>query len=413
MLIIGRGVYYVLNIQERCVIMVKLFNKMTLTKRVGLSLSAVILGVALLVPAAKTFAQSQSCWSDTIPLTSTAAQSRSIFCILQGEGKDTAAAAGNTWVDDFNHGLLEAPFPTSSYQVYDNLGGIEQSKHWLHNDHWMVDIAPNAVDDQYPGGNVGGAMIRPNQSFTFQNGMLSVENVVSAGHEDYTGNNWHEVILTTADAPHTDYFKGLYGDEQFTGHWSLGMRMQADRLPIVALFRPDGEREWEASFWQMAGTENFGGGPWGELENVWRVCPADAQDMGCRDDFRWEVTANSVTLYVNGHKYWSQTGLAMPAELVTGNNYVYMASMTWREPAKTVRFHWDNLRINKPMGSLPEPTHSPHPTVTPSPTATPAPAHNAEDFANKTLEYFGAPKTNKNINYLKKLYNTILVKLVF
>lgn len=342
-------------------------------------------------------AQQLPCLSDVIPLAATAEQPRAIFCLVSGTGTDTAVRGANTWRDDFTHGQTLTNFPTSSYKVFETLGGVAQSKHWLHANHWMVDIAPSSTS------GVGGAMIRPDATFTFQNGVLSVEHVVSAGHQDYTVNDWHEVILTNAAAPQTDYYKGLYGYEQFTGSWSLGMRMQADRLPIVALFRPDGTRAWEASFWQLAGKSNYGGGPWGELATVWRECQKGTMDMGCRDAFRWEVRPTAITLYVNGVKYWDQTGLPqLPDELITGNTYVYAASIAWREPAQVVRYHWDNMRINVPMGS-PEPTMTPTPTATPSP----SPTMSAEKFAQDMTTYFGVAQTTRNSNYFKRLYTSI------
>lgn len=44
------------------------------------------------------------------------------------------------------------------------------------------------------------------------------------------------------------------------------------------------------------------------LGDYWRACELDEMDMACRDRFRLEVKKDSITLYVNGMKYFEDAG---------------------------------------------------------------------------------------------------------
>jgi hypothetical protein len=258
----------------------------------------------------------------------------------------------------------------------------------------MMDLQPK---DSSGNGLLGGGMMRPDRSFRFENGKLVVESDVAAGITQYGPGGadiWPEVVVTPAPAPTGKIPDSLYAYGQFGGTWSFGCRYQPTRVPVCSLYNPDGQpgnpslfgtpagRVWEMSNFEEVGTTNFGGYPdnGGPLDKAWRTCNGTDPDINCRDRFRMELTKTSVTIYVNGVKYFEQTGLKVPFPdaLVNGNVYVYFAGWEVRQTAETIRFHWDHLAINPAGGptSAPPPPPVPSPTpsgtpVTPTPTPTP------------------------------------------
>lgn len=301
-----------------------------------------------------------SCWPTALPVGATTGQPAPIFCSVVNPGQDTSVPenGANTWLDEFDHGLSFASFANTRYQVFENVGNyFYKTKHWLHNNHWMVDLAP---DDQAHAGDssgVGGAMIRPDRTFRFQNGKLVIETDYAAGIQDYQTGAWGEIVVTTAPAPTQLRSAGLYAYDMFPNHYTLGLRMQPDRHTTAALMdntsrgELEGGRPWEISFFQVVGTSVFGGAPFNGLENYWRVCNGGDPDMLCRDRFRLELTQTTFTVYVNGQKYFEQTGMPpLPNELVNGDLYIYLASVSWNSPADTLRYHWDHFAINPTTG---------------------------------------------------------------
>jgi hypothetical protein len=279
-----------------------------------------------------------------------------VFDLLTTENIDTAIRSHNSWLDEFDHALSFSNFNNTAYRVFEHQNGIHDSIHWRHANHWMVDIASVPLGDPVNGNILGGALISPNQSFQFQNGKFIVEADMAAGHQDYDENSnsaWGELIITTAPNPLYSRPNGLYGYDLFPGHWTLGCRLQPSRESICTLMDNtnrgllNGGRTWEMSWFQHVGTTVYGGFPDSGLENYWRTCAGDQGDFGCRDRFRMEITATSVTLFVNGIKYFEQTGVPeMPAELLNGNLYVYYGSMVAGHQAPVIRYHWDKLTVN-------------------------------------------------------------------
>ncbi len=286
------------------------------------------------------------CHAGVVPDAALAGQPGPVFCEPLPSGPGTAVPGDGTWTDRFDHGLRLAGMGGSGYRTFVT-AGVDQAAFWRHADHWMVDVAPSAGDS-------GGALLRPRRPQRFVDGRLSVEVVTAAGHADYGATAWPEIVVTTAQRPTAPRQDGLYAYDHFRHHPSLGCRLEADRTPVCALMdatprgAAQGGRVWEMSFHQQAGTESFGGGPWGPAAAAWRTCAVDDDpDTACRDRFRLELSATSLTLRVNGVRYFAQSGLpALPDELLDGDVYVYAASMTWLSEADVVRFHWDDLVVN-------------------------------------------------------------------
>jgi hypothetical protein len=314
--------------------------------------------------------------------------------MLNSGGRDTHTAGANSWLDDFNHGQLMANIP-AAYKVFNgvqcqqNLATATGCKYgtFLHNNHWMQDIYG-------PAGTGGGAFMRPDRSFNFENGKLTIEFDLAAGGLNYF-DEWPEVIVSNSSSPVGFNYgptpsKGIddggYGYGQFGGYYTVGIRMNGDRAPIAAMYDNTQrgfacgrlfEIAWylDGSNGQSAGCprlvfNKLGGEPGlaqrelGADMDAWRVCRGNDPDTNCRDRFRWEITTTSLTVYVNGVKWMSHTlpaGQTLPSQFTNNPVYVYFAGwQTQTHHTATARFHWDRMAIN---GNLPL---SQSPTCTPT-----------------------------------------------
>lgn len=269
-----------------------------------------------------------------------------IWCLEQGsDGPATFIATDNTWLDEFQHNLNLAPIG-SGYQLFSLGNSQQQQQQFRHANHWMQDLSLTGR---------GGVTMRPDATFHFKDGKLIIEADVAAGIETYGSGIWPEITITTAPQPTGERRDALYAYDRFPGHTTLGCRLQSDRIVVCSLFNDsqngisDGGRIWEMSFFQHVGTDNSGGGPWGDAGSAWRVCGADDPDKKCRDRFRLEISKNSLALFVNDIEYFSQKGLPLiPADISSGPVYVYFSGVsTTLQASDVARFHWDRLAINK------------------------------------------------------------------
>jgi hypothetical protein len=307
-----------------------------------------------------------------------------IFCETAiGTALSTSQTGPDSWRDDFGFGTKIVSLG-DGYTVFDNLSGqYIHSQHWRQNKHWMVDVFGTPSD-------VGGAMMRPNRSFTFQNGKLVIEAQVAAGIEAYGGDAWPEIVVSTSPQPGKVVDGGLYAYGAFGGYWTTGCRLQSSRVPICALFDNTGRtvftggRRFELSFFQESegpGAFHSGGGPYTAATNAaWRTCDGTNPDVNCRDMFRWELTRDRLTLFVNGVQYMqhylgSSPEFQLPDAIVNGPVYVYFAERVYQPRNVVTRFHWQHLAVNPAElagiapATVPETVPSAGP---PTPAATPA-----------------------------------------
>ena len=315
-----------------------------------------------------------------------------VWCQTLGQAPATFQQGANSWLDDFKFGTTPVTLG-DGYRTYDSQESIGRTQFWRQNNHWMMDLQPR---DSSGNGLLGGGMMRPDRSFRFENGKLVVESDVAAGITQYGPGGadiWPEVVVTPAAAPTGKVLDSLYAYGQFGGTWAFGCRYQPTRVPVCSLYNPDGQpgdrslfgtpagRVWEMSSFEQVGTTSFGGFPdtGGPLDQAWRTCNGTDPDINCRDRFRMELTKTSVTIYVNGVKYFEQTGLKVPFPdaLVNGNVYVYFAGWEVRQTADTIRYHWDHLAVN-PGGELS--------AAPPPPQAQPAPAQAPAAQAGSSTE---------------------------
>lgn len=284
----------------------------------------------------------------------------------------TLTQGANTWIDEFNHHASMATLG-DGYLAFEraSLSGTGRTGTFRHNEHWMQDV--------YAPGQTGGTMIRPDRSFRFEDGKLVVEAVIATPIDDYEGFAWPEITVTTASSPAssslgmvgptpgTSIGDDLYAYGQFGGQWSVGIRLTGSR-PIAALYDtthrgfPCG-RVWEISWFQdgfSPGTgecpkarqfSTFGGGEWAVPSGTIKECHGTDPDTTCRNLWRWELTQQKITLYVNGRKLMEHTALpgfvALPDEMVNAPVYVYFSGWAYKDiPNRVARFHWDRLAVN-------------------------------------------------------------------
>jgi hypothetical protein len=343
------------------------------------------------------------------------------WCSAPTTGRATFVDGPTSWLDTFDHGLSEADMGPG-YRVFDNQGAsVYRTQHFRHNDHWMVDVSGVDQDGQGPW-NFGGAVARPDRGFRFRDGKLVVEVDAAAGVKEYGGSAWPEIIVTTAPTP-TGVVDDSYAYGIFKGHWAVGCRLQSSRQPICAMYDDTGRgsgsggRAFEISHFQHEGaTQVSGGGPFTpEQDAAWRVCEGTDADLNCRDRFRWELSRDTLTLYVNGVKYMEHRGLPsnkqLPEALLNSEVYVYLASWIYKPAAPVTRFHWDRIAVNPEGGpstaALPDQltSHAGHgaahlsagPAVA-SPPPGPAPAAAAAPDGAVTLTFDDQPGQDRPLN---------------
>ncbi len=303
-----------------------------------------------------------------------------IWCFpLAAQGPPTRVSSGNTWVDTFTGVTQMGRFNDGDldYRVYDAVGSTGspgvKTQNFTNNNHWMTDRA---------GDGEAGSTIRPNRSFTFQNGKLIVEADVAAGITAYDPETWAEVDISTGATPTAGALSNdnLYMYGRFKGFTTLGCRLQSpgeaicahmantqrgylDGQPQVDKFPCyEGDNGWrliELSGFEACGNVHSGDFHGGTAGQYWRQCSSVAQvpDMMCRDRFRFEITQSSFVMYINGIKYFEDSNWParnqLPADVANGTTPVYVyfsnfGSIHQRDPS--YRFHWQRLAVNPTNG---------------------------------------------------------------
>lgn len=282
------------------------------------------------------------------------------WCFPLVAGVSTARSAANSWVDLFDSGPEHARFPTT-YRVFEaaRSSTVTLTRHFTHNGHWMVDVAgKGATPDEYEGDrrdaltatHWGGGMVRPDRTFRFAGGTLTVEFDMAAGMLAYH-DGWPEIVVTTAAAPTGVDVDPTHAIGVFGGAPSVGMRLYTDRIALSSAYDATG-RLFEVSSERTEGAaHSFGGAPsTPALAAAFRLCHKDDPDTACRDRFRLELRTDSVTLWANGTLYFETSGLPtakqLPSALTDGEVYVYFASWAYLGQAATERFHWGRIAIN-------------------------------------------------------------------
>jgi hypothetical protein len=335
-------------------------------------ISASIIGVAVLSRTSRPLelAASAECAAEETPLGALPPAVPG-WCGVLATSVDTAIASANTWADSFASGASHAAFPRS-YVVFENarktatgaLTSVNRTQHFAHNGHWMVDIAGDgaplgiyegSAKDFYLGPNNGGALMRPDASFRFEDDRLVVEFEVSAGMTAYGDRVWPEIVVTTAPAPSSRETNGWYAAGLFGGYPAIGCAFPSDRLSECRVY--DSEKiTANLSAGVSAGAARvFGGTPTEAQREAWRLCAPADNDAACRDRFRIELSRESVTIRVNGMRYMEHSGLPLPAQLpdalVRSPVYVYFASWAYLVDPTVARVHWGRVAIN-PLPSL-------------------------------------------------------------
>jgi hypothetical protein len=295
-----------------------------------------------------------------------------IWCFtLVPQGPPTRVTGANDWIDTFEGVTQMGQFTDGDldYRVFDSVqnGGSARTMHFTNNNHWMDDNA---------GGFLGGTMIRPNRSFRFENGKLVVEADVAAGISGYMDAGggdvaWPEIDISTGPTPNnggtTD---GLYAYGRFPGFDTFGCRIHAGQkftcsyeakrggangLDTSPCFEFSPDRLVEISGFEQCGTTHFGGDPgFGAPGQYFRTCssPSQVPDMMCRDRFRLELSQNGLVAYVNGQRYFEDSGWParnqLPASMVNGNTPVYVYLSDWEDTPNqpAYRFHWQRFAVN-------------------------------------------------------------------
>ena len=289
------------------------------------------------------------------------------WCTLLGSAVPTAEHGADRWVDGFHSGAQLAAFPPG-YRIFEaaRVSTVFRTKHFAHNEHWMVDVAgredpPTEYEgdprDLETGSHYGGGMVRPDAAFRFAGGRLVIEFDVAAGMLVYH-DGWPEIVVTTAAAPTGHETDPLHAIGVFGGAPAVGCRLYTDRTANCSAYDGTGRgiaqggRVFELSADDSGGASRaFGGAPkTAALAAAWHLCAPEDSDTACRDRFRVELESDAVRVYANDVLYMEHQGLPpghrLPEALLTSDVYVYFASWAYLGEATTLRFHWGRLAIN-------------------------------------------------------------------
>jgi hypothetical protein len=327
----------------------------------------------------------------------------------------TRVSGANDWVDTFvpsggNWRMDDGDFGYRQFEA----GNIGPTRHLVVGDGWINDQGVRYG---------GGIVMRPDRTFHAEGGKLVMEADVAAGTNAYRGNAWPEFVITTQDHPDIqppDDPEQAYGYGRWRGSPTFGCRLQdagsftcatftgttlgatpntSDTAPCFSLQQ---DRLWELSFFQgcgdyFPGGVHFGGipdvsGPDGPLSKYFRQCSPTQDYDACMDRIRVEITKTSMVWYVNGARYFEDSGWdslhQIPDALFTQPVYAYFVDFqTIDDTQQAFRFHWGRLAVNphQANGSFTAPSASaewleanggtpPPPTATPvAPAATPTP----------------------------------------
>lgn len=285
------------------------------------------------------------------------------WCISLGTPVDSAVRGRNSWTDEFKSGAVNARIPTA-YRVFDlarsRASSVFRTETFAQNGHWMVDVAghgaplgiyPDSVDDFAIGPNNGGALMRPDASFRFEDGRLVIEVDVAAGMKAYGDHAWPEIVITPAETPTPHETNGWYAAGIFGGYPVVACGLPADRLSECRIYDHDTITAHLNAASTAGAAFADGGAPTDAARAAaWRTCTAEQADELCRDRFRLVLEKDAVTLSVNGVRYMEHRGLPeasrLPDELLRANLYVYFGSWTYLGDPAVVRFHWGRIAIN-------------------------------------------------------------------
>lgn len=302
-----------------------------------------------------------------------------VLCDDLGPAVDTARVGPGSWADEFDHGAAMSEMAPSYVQGHVGSGGT--SRHFLHKDHWMVDLRSDS--GQYP--TLMAAWMRPDRAFAPRaDGSVVIEFEVAtpvAGTRDVAAvaDSWPEFAISTAPAPTgmnpwgSPFLRnGTYFYEAFAAADVMGCRIQQSRHPICAFYGAGSEgaggpdRLWEVN---QNGTDvvpgsEFGGDPSvAGLADAWAVCSStDDPDTVCRNTFRVTLMAERIRIDVKPPggefvRYYEAVPCNERAGCATGQMgrilgapdgfYVYFADFAYRiEDGEVIRFHWDHLAVN-------------------------------------------------------------------
>ncbi len=258
------------------------------------------------------------CTSIQSPRGDSSANTAPIWCYpTLAKGKETAVYGNNTFADEFNHGKSFADC-CGGYTTFDISKKGGKATYWQHDNHFIVDTAGME------------SLIRPNKAFTFEKDSLVVEVDVASNMPGFNDKIWPEIIISSSSSP-----------DSFANHWRITCELQGSKKQIDCTATDAAGKD------MFAGRKITSGIATGQRAAAWKECKEGEPATSCLNRFRFELTKNSITSYVNGVRYFSQSGLnAMPARIAVDKMYVYVGTKNLNPVGSPYRIHWDRIAVN-------------------------------------------------------------------
>lgn len=237
-----------------------------------------------------------------------------------------------------------SPVPTG-YETLRAFGTLDARVAATPGGGWMIDVAPRpdlqgAVE--LPADGAGGAaMLLAEEPVPVDDG-FDVTFALAVGHRDYRGDRnpgaWYEVMLTPSREPGDLRTGPLYLGDWFAGATTLSCRFELLGNTVCRLTGSDDAVIWQTSFVDDAGDQPSVGG-FERDDRSFTPCGPDDPIASCLDTMRLRFADNTLTIDVNGLRYFEQPGLPDLPEELRGDMAWWTAVVTSRSELEHLRFH--------------------------------------------------------------------------
>lgn len=287
----------------------------------------------------------QLCTIPQKPVGAVGGEASAIWCYEQlSKEITTYKETANSFIDTFKTGIAFTNC-CGGYSIFQNNQSDSKAVYWRQNNNWYVDTQGKST------------LIRPNKSFTFENGKLIVETTMSSSMPGYTEKNLSEIVITSAETT-TNTNQNTYAINAFPAYWTVGCRIVGSSQRIVCSLLND-KKNGNTILYEKTVPPSVTG------KAAWKQCKTNESFSNCENTYRFELSRTSLVIFVNDIRYGQLTNLSpLPEALLKGKVYVYFATTNLTNSEKTYRYHWGSIAIN-PVSVTP--TKKSSLTITPTP----------------------------------------------
>lgn len=214
---------------------------------------------------------------------------------------------------------------------------------------WVAELIPFPNETSTlaanPASKPGGAIFPLGRQAGFSGGALRVETELVTGHVDHaegSSGEGHWVIVTPSSDDYRTDAAASSAPAVFASEHVLYCSItggSSGRLAGCGLLNPDGSDEWTTTFF----TDALPSPPEGGVDfdgSVFTQCDQGDSAAECLDSVTFEFEPTSVTVLVNGERFFRQADLPrLPDELLEAELSVWWGVSTVHSEINQIRFH--------------------------------------------------------------------------